>query len=48
MAGERDQFPTYLGKAIGPIPGPTITTVTLIKAIQTIEAFIKSTDWLES
>ena len=47
MAGERGQLPTRPGKAIGPTPGPTATTVTLIKAIQTIEAFIKSADWPE-
>jgi len=45
MAEKRGQFPTYPGKTIGPIPGPTITTITLIKIIQTIEAFVKSTNW---
>jgi len=47
MAGERGQLPTRPGKATGPIPGPTATTATLIKAIQTIEAFVRSTDWPE-
>ena len=47
MAGKRDQLLTHPGKAIGPIPGPTATTTTLIKTIQTIEVFVKSADWPE-
>jgi len=44
MAGERGQLPTHPGKAIGPTPGPIVTTATLIEAIQTIEAFVRSAD----
>ena len=40
MAGEQGQPPTRLGKAAKPIQGPTATTVNLIEAIQTIEAFV--------
>jgi len=45
MAEERGQLLTHSGKAIGPILGPIVTTATLIKAIQTIEAFVRSIDW---
>jgi len=47
MAGKRGQLPTRPGEATGPTPGPTVTTATLIEAIQTIEAFVRSTDWPE-
>jgi len=47
MAEKRGQLPMYPGKAIGPTLGSTVTTATLIKVIQTIEAFVKSTDWPE-
>ena len=47
MAGEKGQPPTRPGRAAGPPQGPTATTVNLIKAIQTIEAFIRSVDWPE-
>jgi hypothetical protein len=47
MAGERGHLPTRPGRATGPTPGPTATTATLIEAIQTIEAFVRSADWPE-
>jgi len=47
MAGERGQLPTRSGKATGPTLGPIATTVILIKAIQTIEVFVRSADWPE-
>jgi len=45
MAEKKGQLPTYPRKAIGPTLGSTVITTTLIKVIQTIEAFIRSTDW---
>ena len=47
MAGARGQLPTRPRRATGPTPGPTATTATLIEAIQTIEAFVRSADWPE-
>jgi hypothetical protein len=47
MAGERGQFPTRPERAAEPPQGPPATTVNLIEAIQTIEAFIRSANWPE-
>jgi hypothetical protein len=47
MAGEKGQPPTRPGRATEPIQGPPATTVNLIEAIQTIEAFVRSAGWPE-
>jgi hypothetical protein len=47
MAGERGRPPTRPRRAEEPPQGPTTTTVNLIKAIQTIEAFVQSAGWPE-
>ena len=47
MAGEKGQPSTRPGKAAEPSRGPCVITDNLIKAIQTIEAFVYSTDWPE-
>lgn len=47
MAGERGQLPTRPGKASGHSQGPSAATDTLIDAIQTIEAFVRSANWPE-
>src|SRR6187402_1307993 len=47
MEGARGHLPTRPGKAAEPPQGKTATTVNLIEAIQTIEAFIRSASWPE-
>jgi hypothetical protein len=47
MAGDRSQPPTRPGKAGGQPQGATATSVNLIEAIQTIEAFVRSSNWPE-
>ena len=47
MAGERGQLPTRPRGAAEPSQGPPATTATLIEAIQTIEAFVRSAGWPE-
>jgi hypothetical protein len=47
MAGERGQLPTRPRGAVEPPQGPPATTATLIEAIQTIEAFVRSAGWPE-
>jgi len=45
MVGEKGQPPICPRRAAEPSRGPCATTDNLIKAIQTIKAFIYSTDW---
>ena len=47
MARERGQPPTRPGGATKPPQESPATTVNLIKAIQTIEAFVRSASWPE-
>jgi len=43
MAREKSQSPTYPGKVVKYTQRPLAITVNLIKAIQIIKAFVKST-----
>jgi len=45
MAGEKGQPLIYPGRAAELFRGPCVTTDNLIKTIQTIEAFVYSTNW---
>src|SRR6266536_3515380 len=47
MAGEKGQPPTRPRRADRPTQGHLVTTVNLTKAIQTIEAFVRSASWPE-
>jgi hypothetical protein len=47
MAGEKSQPPTRPGRAAELTQGPPATTVNLIEAIRTIEAFVRSAGWPE-